>query len=85
MDEAFTTTITLDIEGLKGLTFLGEVIRRLEQHNNNFLLEKDVIWEEEAFYLFLLDWTLRGFKDVLCLGKSSIYLKSIIMRFVGEG
>ena len=32
MDEAFTTTITLDIEGVKGLTLLGEVIGRLEEH-----------------------------------------------------
>ena len=34
VDEAFTITIRLDIEGVLGSTLLGEVISRLEKHNN---------------------------------------------------
>ena len=49
MDEAFTTTITLDIEGIKGLTLLGEVIRRLEQHIINLGWRRMMIGDEEAF------------------------------------
>ena len=34
--------------------------------------------------LLLLDWTLRGFKDWLCLGKSSVDLNNIIIIFLLE-
>ena len=34
VDEAFTRTITPNIEGVKGLTLLGEVIHIFEKHNN---------------------------------------------------
>ena len=34
--------------------------------------------------LLLLDYTLRVFKDRLCLGKSSVHLKSIKMHFLLE-
>ena len=48
MDEAFTRTITLDIEGIKGLTLLGEVIPRLEQHIIILGLRRLMIGKEEA-------------------------------------
>ena len=50
MDEAFTRTITLDIEGIKGLTLLGEVIRSLEQHNNNFFVGVRLGYGRKHFY-----------------------------------
>ena len=34
--------------------------------------------------LILLEWIVRGFKDRLCLGKSSVHLKSIKMHFLLE-
>ena len=49
MDEAFTRTITLDIEGIKGLTLLGEVIPRLEQHIIILGWRRMRIGEEESF------------------------------------
>ena len=34
VDETFTITIKLDIEGVQGSTLLGEVINILEKHKN---------------------------------------------------
>ena len=49
MDEAFTRTITPNIEGVKGLTLLGEVISRREQHIIILGWRRMRIGEEESF------------------------------------